>query len=145
MNERKVARKLGWFSLGLGVAEVVAGRRLGRALGVEDRSGLIRAFGVREIATGLAILATDRPRAAMWGRVAGDALDLAALGAAFASPQARRENLAAAVVAVGGITALDLWCARRLGSGRPHGSIRAHRRFVKPGQPESSVPAYTPS
>ena len=42
MNEMKVASGLGWFSIGLGLAEIVAGREIGRSLGMEDRSWLIR-------------------------------------------------------------------------------------------------------
>jgi len=138
MNEMQVARGLGWFSIGLGVAEVVAGRQIGRALGMEEKSWLLRAFGVREIAAGVAILSMDQPKAGVWARVAGDALDLAALGAGFAEDNPKKGNLAAAFVAVAGITALDYWCARRLGSARPHGSIATHRANVADG----SAPHY---
>ena len=53
MNEMRVARGLGWFSIGLGLAEIVAGREIGRTLGMEHRDWLIRAYGVREIASGV--------------------------------------------------------------------------------------------
>ena len=148
MNEMNVARGLGWFSIGLGLTEVVAGRELGRALGMEDKGWLFRIFGVREIAAGVAVLAMDQPKAGMWARVAGDALDLAALGSGFTEDNPRKGNLAAAIVTVAGITALDYWCARRLGSGRPHGSLALHRANVadgssphyreEAGQPQSS-------
>ncbi|WP_435022574.1 hypothetical protein TA3x_005706 (plasmid) [Tundrisphaera sp. TA3] len=138
MNEMRVARGLGWFSIGLGVAEIVAGRELGRALGLEDKEWLIRAFGVREIASGVAILATDNPRAAVWSRVAGDVLDLAVLGSGFTEDNPKKGNLALAFANVAGITALDYWCARRLGSARPHGSIATHRANVADG----SAPHY---
>jgi len=141
MNEMNVARGLGWFSIGLGLAEVVAGRQLGRALGMEDNTLLLRAFGVREIAAGVAILAMENPKAGVWARVAGDALDLAALGSGFTEENPKKENLAAAFVIVAGITALDYWCARRLGSARPHGSIAAHRANVADG----SAPHYRES
>ena len=130
MNEMKVARGLGWFSIGLGLTEVVAGRALGRALGMEDRTWLLRAFGLREIAAGALILSQDNPKAGVWSRVVGDALDLAALGSALGEDNPRRENAAVAFGAVAGITALDYWCAKRLGSGRPHGSERLHRMYV---------------
>jgi hypothetical protein len=133
MNEMKVARGLGWFSVGLGLTEVVAGRRLGRALGLEDRSWLLRAFGVREIAAGVAILAMESPKAGVWARVAGDALDLAVLGSGFTEDNPKKENLTLAFATVAGITALDYWCARRLGSARPHGSLATHRKYVAEG------------
>lgn len=135
MDEMKVARGLGWFSLALGATEVLAGEGLGRSLGMERQGWLLRLFGLREIATGVAILASEQPRSAMWGRVAGDALDLAALGSGLTEDNPKKENLVAAIVAVGGITALDYWCARRLGSGRPHGSIRRHMENVADGSP----------
>lgn len=56
MDEMKVARGMGWFSIGLGLVEAVAGRNIGRALGMEDQAHVFRAFGAREIATGVAIL-----------------------------------------------------------------------------------------
>ena len=138
MNEMKVARGLGWFSLGLGAAEIVAGREIGRALGMEEKGWLFRLFGVREAAAGAAILAMENPRAGVWARVAGDALDLAALGSGFTEDNPRKENLAVAFAVVAGITALDYWCAKRLGSGRPHGSVAAHRANVADG----SAPHY---
>ena len=127
MIERKVARGLGWFSIGLGLAEVIAGRRIGRSLGMEDKGWLLRVFGVREIAAGAMILASDRPRAGVWARVAGDALDLAALGSGFTGENPEKENLTVAFAAVAGITALDYWCARRLDNTAPR------RRFGTPG------------
>ena len=94
MNEMKVARGLGWFSIGLGLAEIVAGREIGRTLGMEDRTWLIRAYGVREIASGIAIFSQDTPRAGVWSRVAGDVLDLATLVSAYSGgqPEARQRG-----------------------------------------------------
>jgi len=42
---------LGWFSIGLGLAEVLAPRSLTRGLGMEGHEQLMQAYGVREIAT----------------------------------------------------------------------------------------------
>ncbi len=133
MNEMKVARGLGWFSIGLGVAEVVAGKALGRALGMEDRSWLLRLYGVREIAAGVGIFARDNPAPWVWARVAGDVLDIATLASAYTEDNPKRDNVAAAIGSVLGITAVDYWCARRLQSGRPHGSMRTHRQYVADG------------
>lgn len=114
MNEKRVAHALGWFSIGLGAAEVMAGRQLGRALGMDDQGDLLRIFGVREIATGVGILAQQRPITGVWARVAGDAMDLTALGAACTPDNPQRSNVVAALGAVAGITAVDLWCAWNL-------------------------------
>jgi hypothetical protein len=133
MNEMRVARGLGWFSLGLGLTEVVAGKSLGRFLGMEDRSWLLRLYGFRELAAGVGIFAQDNPAPWVWARVAGDVLDVATLASAYTEDNPKKENVAASLVSVLGITALDYWCARRLHSGRPHGSMSTHRRFVADG------------
>ena len=48
----RAARALGWFSIGLGMAELVAPGRLARMLGLDGKDGLIRSFGARELASG---------------------------------------------------------------------------------------------
>ena len=77
----------------------------------------------------------------MWARLGGDALDLAALASGFTEDNPRKENLGAAFAIVAVITALDYWCAKRLGSCRPHGSLAAHRANVADG----SAPHYLES
>lgn len=114
MNTRKVARGLGWFSIGLGLAEVIATKKLGRFLGMEDRRGLLRFYGMREIAAGVGLLSQERLAPWLWARVAGDALDLATLGRAATGRRARRLNLGLAAGAVAGVTALDVLAGARL-------------------------------
>jgi hypothetical protein len=53
----KLARALGWFSIGLGAAEFLAPRVTARAVGMRGSEGVVKAYGAREIATGVAILA----------------------------------------------------------------------------------------
>lgn len=109
-----LARALGWFSIGLGLAEVVAPRRLARLIGTPDRPALIRGFGLREIASGVGILTQRRPTPWVWSRVAGDVMDLSALGAAFGASRADGNRIAFATAAVAGVTALDVRCATAL-------------------------------
>ncbi len=118
INAEGLARGLGWFSLGLGLAEVLAPRGVARIAGLRgNHDGLIRLFGLREIASGVAIfMQGKRPAAAVWSRVAGDALDLAALGAAFTSPDSRKGRVAFATANVLAVTALDAICAQQLSS-----------------------------
>ena len=78
-----LATGLGWFSIALGLAEIVAPRALCRAIGLEGREGLVRAYGVREVMTGMAILTSHDPTPWIWGRVGGDALDIATLATGF--------------------------------------------------------------
>ncbi|WP_448191783.1 cyclase dehydrase [Azospirillum sp. sgz301742] len=120
-----LARGLGWFSIGLGLTEVVAGRRLGRWLGMEEHAGLIRGYGVREIGAGIGLLAVGDPKPWMWGRVVGDALDLGTLAVGLGRDNPRRDNVGIAMAAVAGVTALDIACAQMLrGEGEPQGPPR---------------------
>jgi uncharacterized membrane protein len=119
LNEEKIARGLGWFSIGLGLAEIVAPRSLAKLIGVRgDHSSLLRTLGMREIASGVGILTERRPSGALaawlWSRVGGDAIDLALLGTAFNLKKSNRGRLVAATAAVAGVTALDVICSQRL-------------------------------
>lgn len=112
-----LARGLGWFSIGLGVAELLATSAMARWLGLRGREGLLRAHGLREIGVGIGLLTASNPdTAAAWmkGRIAGDAVDVATLGAALISPEPRSGHPLAGLVAVAGVTALDVACARAL-------------------------------
>lgn len=105
---------LGWFSIGLGLAELIAGRRIAYAVGANQTPELIRAFGVREIATGAGILANPQSSAGLWARVGGDLLDAAAIGAQALRPSNPRKT--AAYVALGivaGVLLVDLYAAQK--------------------------------
>jgi uncharacterized membrane protein len=113
-NGEQIARGLGWFSIGLGLAEVAAPRALARFLGVKDQGLLLRVMGLREVATGVGILTQRRPAGWLWARVGGDIVDLAGLAMALASNDVKRTNIALATAAVAGVTALDVCCAQEL-------------------------------
>lgn len=156
---QRLARALGWFSVGLGVAEIVTPRAVARAIGLgsatvpvglrallpppvrqaidSDHSSTVRLFGLRELGTGLGILSQDRPAGWMWTRVAGDLLDLAFLGVA-ARAGAAPGRLATAALAVAGVTALDVVCGHRLSARQrtpslnveADGSLRVHHNVA---------------
>jgi hypothetical protein len=110
----KTARFLGWFSIGLGAAELIAPGALNRSLGMREHNGLVRAFGLREIAAGLGILSLKNPTPWVWARVAGDALDIGALLLSLSPNNPRRGSAAAAFLSVVGITVLDYLTAKSL-------------------------------
>jgi len=112
----RVARGLGWFSIGLGLAELISPALIGRITGARNHRGLIRAYGVREIAAGVGILSGKQTATWLWGRVAGDAMDLASLGNVMQSSGERSRKATLGAVAVAGVTALDIWCASQLSS-----------------------------
>ena len=111
----RIARALGWFSIGLGLTELFGAHSLDQFLGTDHREKTLRFFGLREIAAGVGILSRAKPGPVwLWARVAGDALDLGALGVALDSDDTRRENVVIATAAVVGVTALDVYCACKL-------------------------------
>ena len=118
MNGHRSARFLGWFSVGLGLAEIAAPRTLAQILGTRPRPALTRtAYGLREVAVGVGILASRNPRPWVWARVAGDALDLATLSAIRSGRRGRPYTAALALGSVAAVTALDVRTALALGDG----------------------------
>lgn len=109
-----VAQGLGIFSIGLGLAEVLAPRAVARAAGLDGHEGVVRAYGAREIATGLAILTSHDPTPWIWGRVAGDAADIATVLLGARDRGRAREKRDLALAALIGVTALDVLCATAL-------------------------------
>lgn len=113
-SDNPLARGLGWFSIGLGLIEVLAPRGLARTIGLHDHHALIRVFGLREIASGIGILSQPRPVGWMWGRLGGDAMDMAVLALALTSTRSQRGKVAVAMAAVAGAAVLDGLCGRQL-------------------------------
>lgn len=111
MNAIVLARMLGWFSLGIGAAEVIAPATIARTLGLPGGAALVRGFGVREMVAGFTIFVRPWSPIGPWARVAGDGMDLGVLAAALGSRNRRRKSAAVATALVAGVTALDVFCA----------------------------------
>jgi uncharacterized membrane protein len=115
-NEQ-LAGFLGWFSIGLGLSQVLAPRAMSRLVGIDDDTGnaaLMRALGIRELTSGIGILSQQHPTGWVWSRVAGDMMDLAMLGRAMSSSENSRGRTAFATAAVLGVTALDVLAGQQL-------------------------------
>jgi hypothetical protein len=110
----KMAQGLGYFSIGLGLAELLAPQALCRMLDMEGDETLIRAYGARELATGVAILTSHDPTPWIWGRVAGDAVDIGTLATANRGTPEKRDDVIGAFAALVAVTALDAICAKGL-------------------------------
>jgi hypothetical protein len=111
----RMARNLGWFSLALGAAEILAPERITRALGMEGKESLVRAYGFREVAAGMLSLSVEK-KAGLWSRVAGDGLDIATLMGGLRDDNPKKGNVAMALMMVGGITLLDFVTAKAVGA-----------------------------
>lgn len=103
----RLARALGWFSIGLGLTELMAPGRIARTLGLDGKDALIRGYGARELASAVPTLSVDKSTG-LASRIAGDALDLATLSSALRQDNPKRRNAAVATALVAGITLLDL-------------------------------------
>lgn len=116
-GEARLAGGLGWFSIGLGLAEVAAPGSVARLIGAPDDTtsrSVLRAYGAREIANGIGILSSTPHSGWLWARVAGDVLDVATIGAAMSRPGADTTKLAATCASLTPILLADIAAARRL-------------------------------
>ncbi len=109
----RLARGLGWFSIAVGTLELLAPHRVTNALGMQGREGLVRAYGLRELFAGVMTLSVEK-RAGLMSRVAGDGLDMVTLASELRPSNPRAGTVLAAMVMVGGLTALDYMCAQDL-------------------------------
>jgi uncharacterized membrane protein len=115
---QKRAAALGWFSLGLGLAQLLAPRQVARLIGAdEDDSATcltLRLIGGRELVCGLGLLSQSHPVSWAWARVAGDLMDLSLLGKAWQARGAQRDRLLLAGGGVLGAAYVDVRSALRL-------------------------------
>jgi len=122
-NDRQDARRngLAWFSVGLGLAGLLAPRQLARLIGADDESEAatwtLRAVGGRELVCGVGLLSGARPANWAWARLAGDVIDLALIGTALQNKKASNERLLVAGAGVLGAASWDAYSAWRLQRG----------------------------
>ncbi len=113
LDYRKASFGLGLFSIELGAAELLAARKITRALDLPGQKSVVRGFGVREIAAGVGLLQAPGHSARLWNRVAGDGVDLGALSLA-AGKAPRAKMVWGAIAFVMGVAVLDIVVARGL-------------------------------
>lgn len=114
-DKDSLAQFLGWFSLGLGTAQLLAPKAMCRLIGASGEGlskHLMRSMGLREATQGIGILTRARPTTWVWARVAGDALDLSLLGLTAARGNAKRAAFGIANVVA--VTIPDVYEARHL-------------------------------
>lgn len=112
----ETARGLGYFSIALGAAELLAPKVLCNAIGIKGLESIVRAYGAREIATGVAILASHDPEPWIWGRVAGDMADIATVATGLQQDNPRKDNTVLALAALAAVAVVDVACASALGA-----------------------------
>jgi uncharacterized membrane protein len=132
-NAERLALGLAYFSIGLGVLELLAPGRMARLIGSRRHGksrNLLRAMGAREIANGVAMLSQPRRPEWLWTRVAGDALDLALLAPLLRRDRAQRAWSVAAASAVIGVTILDVLTAMEFEDSHPTGIDVTHATTI---------------
>ena len=139
---RAPARALAWFSIGLGLAELAMPRTLARAAGMPNLPSLTRAYGLREIGTGIGILTSKDPSPWLWGRVAGDALDVATVGAGLVTAGRPLRTLTSVAMLLG-----IAWVDMKVAEGAPPNAKREKRALrdysMRSGFPRPAQPAAT--
>ncbi|KRR27648.1 hypothetical protein CQ13_04515 [Bradyrhizobium retamae] len=132
----KLARGLGYFSIALGVAEMVAPKAICKAAGVEGIENVVRGYGAREIATGAAILTSHNPEPWIWTRVAGDLADIATIATGLRQDNNSKGRSALTLAALAAVTIVDLACANGLNSEKASRKTAARDYSGRSGFPQ---------
>ncbi|MBF5041812.1 hypothetical protein FGE12_05375 [Aggregicoccus sp. 17bor-14] len=140
MDRNRLARGLGWMSVGLGLTDLVLAEGLCRRLALGRRAALVRVMGARELASGLGLLMSRRPRSWVLARVAGDALDLSLLGAALSRRRRARAWQLGTLAGAVGLTLLDVYAASTFAEG-PRRPERARAPLPEDLSPAPYAPA----
>jgi uncharacterized membrane protein len=145
---RSLASFLGFVSVALGAIELLAPRRVARAIGLQPSAAttvVIRGMALREIASGAGILSHPESKEWVGTRVAGDVVDLAALGVALVKSERPLRTLLASAVVLG-IGALDVLATEQLAEARKSptpesmsGAASRVLRSITIGRPRNEV------
>jgi len=109
MVAHRMQQGLGWLSVGLGVTELTFAEGICRGLGARGRAGLVvRLLGARKLFTGVGLLSQKQWRPWVLGRIAGDAVDLALLGATLGRARGSSAWRLATLASVLGMTLIDI-------------------------------------
>ena len=124
----RLARALGWASVGLGLPQLLRPGAVTRAVGVGDgakQQAVTAAVGARELVHAAGLLTPRIGARWVWTRVVGDAVDLATLARALRRHDGKGlTRTAAATAAVVGIAAVDAYTAiRQLRTSRKENTV----------------------
>jgi uncharacterized membrane protein len=132
-----IARGLGWFSVGIGLAQILAPRAVCRIAGLPQVPAFTRLCGIRELVCGIGILTQRDPTPWLKARIAGDAMDFACLVAAAPVSGSRGARLTVAAAAVAGVTVVDVYCSRELSDDRRPAPLHVRTSLAIARPPEA--------
>jgi hypothetical protein len=104
------AKTMGLFSYALGTAQILRPGSVNRLMGIPDHNpnhAMTRLIGIREIVTGTGVLFGRNTSGWMWGRVAGDVMDVSIVVGQIAGRLGTREKLMVSAVVLSAIGVLD--------------------------------------
>ena len=111
MSAKLLGRLLAVTSIGIGIAELASPKSVRDTVGLEASDDWIRGLGAREVASGIAILATGTSSPSLWSRVLGDLMDIGVLQYLRSKDPIHDPKIRAATTAVLAIAALDMIAA----------------------------------
>ncbi len=127
VSPQQLANGLGWFSIGLGLAEIATPNLVANLIGVTDDSKtrkVLRVYGARELAAGFGILSQSNPSGWLWARVAGDVVDISSLSKAMTTDDNDCGKGIVTAAALIGVTLADVYCAKQLSNGAGNSQSR---------------------
>lgn len=120
--ERRIAKSLGAFSFGLGVAQLAVPERVNDLIGVKDTPktrAIQRAVGFQELTAAQGIFALSPPTPVLWTRVLGDIVHLGLLGKSLGNRRNDDSKLKRTIGAVAAIGVIDTLVSARYQSRWP--------------------------
>ena len=115
MDDHRLARILGWVTIGAGLSLCAAPGPLMTSFGMGNRPNLGRFLGTRDLVIGTGLLLQGQNTAALVrARGIADALDGVLILGGMATGAFRRDRAPIGLAAAAGSSALSLWLARRL-------------------------------
>ena len=108
MNTAIVTTTFGIAGVGLGSLELVGRPLFQRLTGMEGRDRVVVSMGVRELLTGVGLLARLSPGPWMWARAIGDVYDAVMFSTASSEANPKKTNARVMVAFSLGACALDV-------------------------------------
>lgn len=138
-SSRKLAQGIGWYSIALAVVELISPKTVNQTIGIKDdplHHNLVRVRGVRELISGIGIVASRKPAGYLWSRVAGDVIDFALVGQALTHRRNNKQKLLIATAAFSAVALLDVVAALSQTHKKDTPNLRLKRSIKVNGTPD---------
>src|SRR5690349_13122050 len=113
---RKIAAGLGWFSVGMGVAEIVAPGAVSKLIGVKRKSSDTRWRGVRKLAAGIGLMQAPQSGMGLLTRAGANVLELSRMRSRSRRRGSNSGRAAIGLAALAGVAAICVKQARAAGT-----------------------------